>query len=398
MLANTSDTLLMESSIEPQKYRSLVALDAVNADSPHYNNMGGTCGDNPFISSLCAEVGNGEYSIIDTPNRNINSDPNAAFLDWVNFSFRISEFYHAFPTVEAISMDGIDVVTAISEKLVELFGFGVTLKCEGGKNFYKDSYVIGDGWGFLCIGGAHQKNTCLVMLNGTGCTALRERYWEKPLYDFLTAVEGKITRVDCTADFFEGEYSLDNAEAQYLNGDFNNGGKEVSARQAGNWLKPDGTGRTLYIGKKENGKELCIYEKGLQLGGQWSESFKKWVRVELRYGSKDRVIPLDVLLYPGQYLSAGYKPLNFISKVQCKIKTAKAKVKVEFEKAKAVLKHQFGNYIFAIVGVEGSIASIVGDDVPSKLITPDINRRVLDDIGKDCYAVGEDYALDMSFI
>jgi len=398
MLANTSDTLLMESSIEPQKYRSIVALDAVNADSPHYNNMGGMNLVNPSVSHLQAEAGNGRYSIIETPNRNINSDPNAAFIDWLNFSFSVDSFYKKFPTVDSITTSGIDVVTAISEKLSEMFGFGVTSKCEGGKNFYKESYVIGDGWGFLCIGGSHQKNTCLIMLNGTGCTALRERDWQKKVYSFLGVVEGKITRVDCTADFFDGEYNLDMAEKQYIDGDFNNGGKEVSARQAGNWLKPDGTGRTLYIGKKENGKELCVYEKGKQLGGKWAESFKDWVRVELRYGAKDRVIPLDVLLYPGQYLSAGYHPLNFISKVQCKIKTAKAKAKVDYEKAKAVLKHQFGNLLYAISGVEGSIASVVGDDVPSRLITPNFKHRVLDDINKDSYVVSEDYALDMAFI
>jgi phage replication initiation protein len=376
------------SSIYPEKYKSVAP----------YNNMGGINSDTNFVSSLKAEKGKGRYSIIETPNRNINTDPNAAFIDWLNFTFSVDAFYKEFPFVDSISDSGLDIVVAISEKLHSIFGFGVTSKCDGGKNFYKDSYVLGDGWGFLCIGGYHQRNTCLIMLSGTGCTACRGRKWEKSIHGFLERVSGKITRVDCTADFFDGEYSLDMAEAQYMNGDFNNGGKEVSARQAGNWLKPDGTGRTLYIGKKENGKELCLYEKGLQLGGNFSTLFKNWVRVELRYGNKDRVIPLDILLFPGQYLSAGYKPLNFISKVQCRIKTVKAKVKVEYDKAKAVLKHQFGGLLFVIASVEGSIASVVRDDVPKRLIVPDFKNRILDDITKDDYALSEDYCLDMAFM
>jgi len=386
------------SSIFPEKYRSRKVLEEFKNTQPPVNNMGGIIHVNPFISSIVDTGGNEKYSIINTPNKNIEADPNAAFVDWLNVSFRIDAFYKKFPECSAISMCGDDIVVAISEKLIEIFGFGVTTQCAGGKNFYEKSYVLGDGWGFLCIGGYNQKDTCLIMLNGSGCTAMRERDWEKKMVDFLTCVDGKITRVDVTADFFEGEYTVDKAAQQYLDGEFNNGGKEVSARQAGNWLKPDGTGRTLYIGKKENGKELCIYEKGLQLGGQYAQSFKDWLRVELRYGSKDRVIPFDILLYPGQYLSAGYPPLDFISKIQSKIKTAKAKAKVTYEKAKAVLKQQFGDLLYAIAGVDGTIKDVVGDDVPKRLITPDFKYRIFDDISINDYTVDEDYALNMSFI
>jgi hypothetical protein len=33
--------------------------------------------------------------------------------------------------------------------------------------------------------------------------------------------------------------------------------------QVGNWHRPDGTGRTVIIGIRENGKRLNVYESGL---------------------------------------------------------------------------------------------------------------------------------------
>lgn len=364
---------------------------------PPSNNMGGKT----FIHASTSAINyldNTKYHIINTPNRNLDTDPNAAFIDWVTFSFNIGTFYSVFPTVAAISDYDVDVVNAISEKLNELFGFGVTHKCERGKSNYAHSYMLGDNWGFLCIGGESQNGTCAVIINGSGCTAMRERLWQGKLVDFLIKVYGKITRVDTTADFFEGEYTVDKALEQYMAGEFDNSGPKVTCNQAGNWARPDGNGRTIYVGNKKNGKQLCVYEKGKQLGGKWATSFKDWVRVELRYGSKDRVIPLEVLLYPGQYLSAGYKPLNFISKIQCKIKTSRAVATVNYERAKAILKHQHGKLIYAVAAIEGSIKSIINDDdVPDRLKTPDIKYRVLEDIA-DGYAVSEDYALSMAFV
>ncbi len=46
-------------------------------------------------------------------------------------------------------------------------------------------------------------------------------------------------------------------------------------------------GRTLYIGKRENGKMLRIYEKGKHLGNPVSS----WVSVELELKGKNRIIP-----------------------------------------------------------------------------------------------------------
>lgn len=424
----------MNDSIVPSKFRSSSFFcnvdDSVSEKEffcPPRNNMGGIISsdrsfslssvvfpDSSFSLSFTSStfvpskiVVSGDYSIdskykiINTPNRNICADPNAGFIDWLSFTFNIYSFYDLFPDLKSISDDGEDLVCEISLKLESIFGFGITSERSTGMNFYKKSYILGDNWGNLCIGGCHQNNTCLVTITGSGFTAMKDLAWEKTAFDFLCALNARITRVDCTADFFEGEYNLDIAVKQLMNNEFDNGGSKVNSNQFGNWLRPDGKGRTLNIGSIKNGKELCIYEKGKQLGGKYAKSFKDWVRVELRLGSKDRVIPLDVLIYPGQYLSGGYKPLNFISVVQCKVKTSKAKFKVEYEKAKAVLKVQFGKLLFAIAGVEGSIASVVGDDIPDRLICPDIKNQFLNNFtvedGIDVFSVDEDYVLENAF-
>ena len=148
-------------------------------------------------------------------------------------------------------------------------------------------------------------------------------------------------------------------------------------------------------GKKENGKEACIYEKGKELGGDYAKSYPDWVRVELRYGSKDRIIPFDVLLNPGQYLSAGYPAFSFISEKQCKVKTAKAKGKVVYEKAKEVLKQQFGGLLWVMFCLGEDFSSIVREVVPSRLIPPDFENRQIKDM--EFPVLTEEQALNMAF-
>ena len=65
-----------------------------------------------------------------------------------------------------------------------------------------------------------------------------------------------------------------------------------------------GKGCTLYIGKKGH-KELCVYEKGKQLGNPESNH----TRCELRLYAKRMDLPLDALVNPGRYFGAAYPML-----------------------------------------------------------------------------------------
>lgn len=128
--------------------------------------------------------------------------------------------------------------------------------------------------------------------------------------EFLSAApRAKITRVDLARDFLSGEYTVDMANTAYDDGEFCSGGRWPSGEHHGNWKRPDGAGRTLYLGKRKSGKFTRIYEKGRQLGDKESP----WTRLEVEFKSIDRIVPFDVLLYPGQYLAAAYPALDFLS-------------------------------------------------------------------------------------
>ncbi|MDP2904597.1 MAG: replication initiation factor domain-containing protein, partial [Methylovulum sp.] len=64
----------------------------------------------------------------------------------------------------------------------------------------------------------------------------------------------------------------------YHAGLFVNRGQAPNIEQAGNWLNPNGKGRTLYIGQRASGKLLRIYEKGLQIANGYHEKFPNWLR------------------------------------------------------------------------------------------------------------------------
>jgi len=294
---------------------------------------------------------------------------NNAFVDWVNFTAHED----AFRFMEEIPVTDDEVVMEASRVCESLFGFGITEVCKLGKNFYERSYVLGDGWGYICHGG--QRNTVLVMLSGAGCSAAAKD-WEKRLYDFLEGAKGnnaRITRADLSYDDFTGsQVSVDAINEAHTNGEFNNGGRNPVSEMRGDWKNPNGAGRTFYVGTRRNGKFFRGYEKGRQLGDKSSE----WVRLEVEFKAVDRDIPFDVLLNTGDYFSAAYPFLNRFNSRQERILTIQKTVQVSYEKSKAWLKHQCGGVLGAMVQVEGSaqaVFDLIARDgvIPRSWIVPD---------------------------
>lgn len=183
-------------------------------------------------------------------------------------------------------------------------------------NGYTTVFDLG-GHGLLGIGGEHQRGTIHVSLTGSGCAHVTD--WQA-VQDFLESIKARITRVDLAHDDFEGKtLNMETAVQWYHDGLFKAGGRNPAHRIEGDWLDPDSPkGRTLYIGRKANGKLCCIYEKGKQLG----DASSPWTRAEIRLGGKSRVIPYDVLSRPGHYLAGAYpEALGYLSAVQEKIRT-----------------------------------------------------------------------------
>lgn len=345
-------------------------LDLVRSSkkNPPYSNTGGitqamSWGDDFLL------VQNGN-DFVRLPRPDLSKSPKCAFIDWLTFTFKVHDFYKAFPESRAISNDGLDIVCDISAKLNHALGFGVTSKRDKGMNFYKHSYTLGNNWGFLCIGG--QADTVCISVTGQGFLAVK-RGWQKRLISLGETLKARITRADLAADFFNGEYTVEKADSDDSAGLFSLGARSPKIQHLGNWKRPDGSGRTLMVGSRDSGKLLRIYEKGLQLGGIFSDIYKDWVRVELELHNRDRVIPWSVLLDAGQYLAGAYPALSFISKEQTKIKTKKNIVKATVERAKQTIKHQFGRYLWAfneILGFEG-LKELFVEEFPKRLIVPD---------------------------
>ena len=74
---------------------------------------------------------------------------------------------------------------------------------------------------------------------------------------------------------------MEDVVALYHQGAFNRGGRPPKLKEAGDWIKHCGYGRTLYLGARGNGKFLRIYEKGKQLGDRTSP----WIRYEVELHS-----------------------------------------------------------------------------------------------------------------
>lgn len=166
--------------------------------------------------------------------------------------------------------------------------------------------------GFVAWGGNRTKlgqDTLCVHLTGQACEHInlldpradRRCGWGawSSLCLSIREIGAKITRLDVAHDDLTGAAGgVDAAVSAYHAGAFTLR-RPPSVSTAGDWL--NGHSRTLYVGKRENGKMLRIYEKGHQLGADDSP----WVRYELELHSTDRVIPPDAILDPAGILAGG---------------------------------------------------------------------------------------------
>ena len=305
-----------------------------------------------------------------------------AFIDWITVSFHVATINPKFVRTGQDDDEYMEMcrsaVMDLTPFLMSIFGkkYHITKQFQKGRNFYQYSFDIGEGLGFVCIGG--QRNTVSITVSGNGLS-MAQNGWEFQLFKFLeNAQRGKITRIDLAHDDIKGEYlnvyELDKLESA---GGFHCGGARSSVRHDGNWKykDPNNQGLTLYVGNRTSGKMMRAYEKGKQLG----EVNSKWTRVEVEYKSADRNIPFDVLLNPSAYFMGAYPCFETLFQFETseKIKTKKKTVEVTLEHSFEVIKKQFGKY-FAyfkkVLPLEEVIERVRHDDeniIPSRLVIVD---------------------------
>lgn len=212
------------------------------------------------------------------------------------------------------------------------------------------------GWVGVSTADDHQRGRWCFHLTGLGCGMMEPEGWGILCSDGK-AMDARITRCDCAVDDVGGVHSWENACDQYREGLFKNpnGGRQPSARLI---MSNDGKGNTLYVGNRQSGKLLRVYEKGKQLGDESSP----WVRYEVEYRSKDRVLPWDMLLDPAAYVRGAYPvALSWVALIGEAIKVVKLKTEITVKRLMEHGRQQVGrflNYCRDMLGMESG--QIVG--------------------------------------
>lgn len=201
-----------------------------------------------------------------------------------------------------------EIAANCSAELAEVMGYGISFENKGGRNFYEKSYQLGDevhNYGFVAVGGRKNKDTVCLHFTGEGLIAAKDG-WELRLYEFLSerAKQPRISRCDVAHDFLNGEYTCEQALKDWEDGGYTlHYSKPISECVGGDWKLYKGTGKTFYVGSRKNASRFArIYEKGKQLGDELSP----WVRAEVEFRARDIIIPLDILIAAGEYLTACY--------------------------------------------------------------------------------------------
>ncbi len=279
------------------------------------------------------------------------SHPYAAITDYLTVTFPfpggergIAPFFGGFCAVAGTALGGLE------ERKSGLLGF-------------KRSFGFQHRGAMFAYGG--QNGRALLSLPGEACATIPN--WAD-LAEFLSKTLGaRITRWDGAVDDLTGTRGVDDAVRWYLEGGFTTGGNRPSCRQEGNWLTPDTLGRTFYVGKRKNGKLMRVYEKGKQLGNPASP----WVRFELELHAKDREIPFDVLLRPGQYVAGAYPCMAWVRDEAFRIRTAQNQKRISYAAAVHWARNSLGQLVNSMREVEGSAEAVL-----EKLRRPGIPQRL----------------------
>lgn len=250
---------------------------------------------------------------------------------------------HVLAVLESIIATGQNLET-LALYLFDYFFEGVTgITCEtelrGFRNFYTHHVrLIGDGGaqvGFIALGGERQRGTYCIEVTGAGCAHVKA--WDS-LKRKLESAGGRITRVDVAHDDFDGVHDLALCRALHAAGEFTTNGRPPAFGEQG---FDDDSGRTVYVGKNIGNQQLCVYEKGKQLGDKNS----RWVRWEARFGCKYRDIPLDVLTAPAEFMRGHFPALHFVEAIGRRMATHVKRAASSMVKAMHWCRHQYGGLL-----------------------------------------------------
>ncbi|WP_143098472.1 replication initiation factor domain-containing protein [Variovorax sp. OK605] len=214
------------------------------------------------------------------------------------------------------------------------------------------------------FGGAHHDMRARFDLSGTGCSKVAS--WQA-VQDWIERQAAyKLTRVDLAVDLLMGEYTVEHARDWYLAGRFNAGGRMPRHSTPGDWLCPK-HGRTLEVGRRENGKMLRAYEKGRQLG----DTASPWTRFEVELRNIDRDLPLDILTRCDHYFVGAYRCLeDILAAAAERIRTHQVEGEIALDKLTEHARSAYGQ-LFDVLRLR-----LTADEVLQSLSRPGVPRRL----------------------
>lgn len=286
-----------------------------------------------------------------SPASQVTSRSQAALTDWLNVTFPL----------DPESFDLSDLLHGVAEGTCCAFG-EMTDRARG-LHGYTRSFESDRGKVLLALGG--QRNTALFTMPGEGCALIDD--WLQFIVQFAGEWRGRITRWDGAVDDYEGRHTVDEAVELYKAGRFNAGGRRPRCCQYGNWIEPDGSGRTFQVGSRRNGKLIRVYEKGKQLGDPKSP----WVRWEVELHNRSREVPWDVLMRPGEYVAGAYPCLDWVSEVASRVRTIRAADSIGLQRAIYYARQSYGPLLNVLMEREGDAAKVV-----QRLVRPGVPQRV----------------------
>jgi phage replication initiation protein len=280
-------------------------------------------------------------------------------IDWVSVSFQKKALASSIG-------DFLSEVRRLFDGTVTMF------RSRNGLHGYAFSCASDVGGVIAAWGG--NNDTVFLQVPGDACGRI---VCFASLAEFISQRCGHLTRVDVAFDDFAGRYGVDLGVDLYRAGRFcsalggaKTGASRVSCRQAGNWLEPDGRGRTLYVGQARNGKMLRVYEKGRKLGDPSSP----WVRWEVQFTNRDRAIPLAILTDPAPYARGAYPALDFIAGESCRIATRKAVERISLGKLTHHAREAYGPLLDVLARSGATAVELVEkirrDGIPKRLKAP----------------------------
>lgn len=222
-----------------------------------------------------------------------------AKVDWLTVTWYPDPDEHVPALVHDFLQSVLGSVHGVESEGGGMFGYA------RGVRFFVDLQGVEHHVARLDFGGNHHKGRARLDLSGSACSLVKDwrsvQAWVSGLFQYT------LTRVDLAVDCLLGEFTVEDARDWYLAGDFNAGtsGRRPRHSLVGDWLAPR-HGRTLEVGRRENGKMLRAYEKGRQLG----DSASSWTRFEVELRNKDRDLPLDVLTRCDEYFVGAYRCLS----------------------------------------------------------------------------------------